>query len=60
MRKKLILITILFAVVSCRESDPCDQCYDAEYYYEHPYECQECLQDQENEASLMVEEQTGD
>ena len=57
---KLFLITILLAVASCRESDPCDQCYDDEYYYEHPYYCQECLQANGDEASRIVEEQTSD
>ena len=58
---KLFLIAMFMAVSGCGGSDPCDQCYDDDYYYEHPYYCQECLQDKGNEASsLVVEKQTND
>ena len=44
---KRFIIIILFAIASCSGMDPCDQCYDKDYYYEHPYYCDECLQDKE-------------
>lgn len=54
---KLLLITILMAVASCGGSDPCDQCYDDDYYYEHPYYCQECLQEKGDTGQKTVSEE---
>jgi len=45
---KPLFIMIILAITACSGEDPCDRCYDAEYYYEHPYYCQECLEDKEN------------
>ena len=42
---KGLVITLLLAIAACSAEDPCDRCYDADFYYEHRYYCQECLQD---------------
>ncbi len=46
--KKFIVI-ILLTVAACSGEDLCDRCYDADYYYDHPYYCQECLQERGEE-----------
>ena len=43
-----MFITIFLAIVACSGEDPCDRCYDADYYYDHPYYCQECLHERED------------
>ncbi|HOY73848.1 MAG TPA: hypothetical protein PLP82_07140 [Deltaproteobacteria bacterium] len=43
MRRLAVIIFLLAA--GCSDMDPCDQCYDMDYYYEHPYFCHECLQE---------------
>lgn len=57
---RLVLAAILLVFSGCGGSDPCDQCYDDDYYYEHPYYCQECLQDKGNESSMIAVRQTSD
>jgi uncharacterized Zn ribbon protein len=42
---KGFIVIILLAMVACSGEDPCDRCYDADYYYENPYYCQECLEE---------------
>ncbi len=46
------IVIILLAVAACSGEDPCDRCYDAEYYYENPYYCQECLEKNGDERSV--------
>jgi len=43
MRRLAVIIFLLAA--GCSDMDPCGQCYDMDYYYEHPYFCHECLQE---------------
>jgi len=47
---KGFIVIILLTVAACSGEDPCDRCYDADYYYDHPYYCQECLQEKENSS----------
>lgn len=47
---RLLMAIVLLAAVSCSFEDTCERCYDADYYYEHPYFCQECLQEQEDKG----------
>jgi len=42
---KRLIIVVFLAVAACSGEDPCDRCYDAGYYYDHPYYCEECLQE---------------
>ncbi len=46
---KRLFIMMFLAIAACSGEDPCDRCYDAEYYYDHPYYCQECLQEKGEE-----------
>ncbi len=48
---KRLFIMIFFAIAACSGEDPCDRCYDADYYYDHPYYCQECLEEKDDMAS---------
>jgi len=50
---KRLLVVLFFAVAACSGEDPCDRCYDADYYYENPYYCQECLHEKED-AKLAI------
>ena len=43
------MIALLLVMAGCSAEDPCDRCYDADYYYEHPYYCQECLQEKQED-----------
>jgi len=47
---KGFIVIILLAMAACSGEDPCDRCYDADYYYENPYYCQECLEDKKLES----------
>jgi len=44
---RAVVVVVLMIMAACSGEDPCDRCYDADYYYENPYYCQECLQDRE-------------
>lgn len=46
---KRLLIMMFLAIAACSGEDPCDRCYDDDYYYEHPYYCQECLEEKGDE-----------
>jgi len=45
---KALVVLILLALCACSgtfsEGNPCDRCDNKDYYYNHPYYCQECLQ----------------
>ena len=44
-----VQLVLLTASAACSFGDPCDKCYDADYYYDHPYFCQECLEEKGEE-----------
>jgi len=47
--KRLLVLVLLTASAACSFGDPCDKCYDADYSYDHPYFCQECLEEKGEE-----------
>ncbi len=41
--KALLLLLSAAVIAGCSYSDPCDMCNNLDYYVDHPYFCDKCI-----------------